>query len=202
MHLLTHQAISRGIGLYLNDQAEFDRLFRSIASQEVLASWRGKLVSKPPEIRLGHLVRIPETVDGLVSVSLMDEETTDNTMGLSNLGNDDVGAFVKEIVEVRILGLEEHTVTALHQIVKACMYRAQKSFLSAADCFQVDYEGASGIALEDEQRAEDLGLYVRFLYFEFYRVDRFPLRRIDDVDGTINEIRILLDDAGGSISPF
>lgn len=186
--------------MYLNSQAEFDRLFQNIASDAVLASWRGKLVSKPPEVRLGHLVRIPETVDGLVSVALMDEEVQENLMGLGNLGDGDVGAFVREVVEVRILGVEEHTVTALHQIVKACMYRAQKGFLSTADCFQVNYEGASGVALEDEQRAEELGLYVRFLYFEFLRVDRFPLNLIDFEEGTIDEIRILLDDAGGRIS--
>lgn len=196
MHLLTHQAIARGISLYREDQDEFDRLFPAIASEATLVKWRQKLHSSPPEIRLGHVVLSPETIDGLVTISLADEETTEQMMGGGNMGSGKVGSFVRETVEVRILAKEEHTVTVLHQIIKACMYRAQYSFIRAADVFQMDYDGASGLALEDEQRAEGLGLYARFLYFKFYRPDQFPLSRIGQEDGVIEEINVRLDDVG------
>lgn len=194
MHLLTHQAISRGIGLYRDDQDEFDRLFPAIASDATLALWRDKLVANPPEIRVGHVVINPETTKSLISITLSDEEVTEQVMGGGNMGNGNVGSFVRETVEIRIQGTEEHTVTVLHQIVKACMYRAQYGFITAANVFQVDYEGASGLALEDEQRAEELGLYVRFVYYNFYRPDAFPLARIGQEDGIIAEINVRLED--------
>lgn len=194
MHLLTHQAIARGIGLYREDQDEFDRLFPAIASDATRIKWRQKLQATPPEIRLGHLVLNPETINGLVTISLADEEVTEQVMGGGDMGSGNVGSFVRETVEIRIQATEEHTVTVLHQIVKACMYRAQYSFIQAADVFQMDYEGASGLALEDEQRAEELGLYVRFLYFQFYRPDQFPLSRIGQEDGIVEEINVRLED--------
>lgn len=201
LHMFTHQAISQGVNLYVNSAAEFRRLFPQGVTSSLLESWRQKLVDNQVEIRLGHTLLKPETVEGLVTISLADETADEQVLG-GNMGDGDVGCFVTQVVEVRVLAKEEFVVTALHQIIKATMHRAQLSFIREADVLQMDYDGASGLALEGEQRAEELGLYARFIYFKFMLADKFPLARIGTEDGEIDEIVVRLVEDGGDIGTY
>lgn len=195
LHLFSFNAVSQCVSLYLNSAAEFRRLFPSGMTDSFLEEWRVRMAADPPEVRLSNVLIKPETINGLISISLVEETAEEQTLG-GHMGDDTVGCFLTQVVEMRILAKEEFIVTALHQIIKAAMYRAQLGFIEAAGVTQMDYDGASGLALEGEQRAEELGLHVRFAYFKFLVPDKFPLSRVGSEEDIIESIDVRMDTYG------